>query len=89
MKHLHHRKPQTREMQMKLSKPFSLALPLIKCRCGAEILLVPNVLLMSKAIEDHVEEHRRKIKSHLEAKTEAEQVRDDLLAKVFSKACEQ
>ena len=65
-----------------------MTLPLIKCRCGAEILLVPNVKLMSKVIEEHSEAHKKKIKNRKEAMTEAEKVQEDLLAKVFSKAGE-
>jgi len=38
------------------------ALPSIKCSCGAEILLVHNVKLLSEAIEAHVEEHKQKVK---------------------------
>ena len=71
-----------------MSKPFNLKMPLIRCRCGADILLVPNVKEMSKAIEEHVEEHKKKIKSRNEAKNEAENVRDDLLAKVLFVASE-
>ncbi len=63
-------------------------LPLIECFCGAKILLVPNVKHMSEAIEAHVAEHTKKIKDQKEAEAEAERVRDDLIAKVLSKACE-
>jgi hypothetical protein len=35
-------------------------LPLIKCECGAEILLVPDLKAMNHAIEAHVGEHRNK-----------------------------
>ncbi len=60
-------------------------LPTIVCQCGAEILLVPNVELMSKAIEAHVEEHNRKLKGCKRAKEEAEHIELDLIAQVFSK----
>jgi hypothetical protein len=73
---------------VRLSKSFSLALPTIRCHCGTEILLVPNVLSMNRAIEEHVKLHKKKIKDRREAKIEAEKVRDDLLAEVFKKACE-
>ncbi|MGD6852067.1 MAG: hypothetical protein ACQCN6_08415 [Candidatus Bathyarchaeia archaeon] len=64
------------------------ALPVIRCFCGAEILLLPDVKLMSKAIEAHVEEHIKNIKNAKKAEEEAERVRDDLITKVFDKACE-
>ncbi|MCW4000669.1 MAG: hypothetical protein NWE93_10555 [Candidatus Bathyarchaeota archaeon] len=63
-------------------------LPLIECCCGAKILLIPNVKLMSKAIEDHVLLHIKEIKSEKEAEAEAERVRDDLTAKVLIRASE-
>ncbi|MGD0995742.1 MAG: hypothetical protein ABR909_09505 [Candidatus Bathyarchaeia archaeon] len=61
-------------------------LPVIKCSCGAEILLFPNVKLMSEAIEAHVEEHKQKVKDPKEAEAEAECIRDDLIVKVLDKA---
>lgn len=73
---------------MKLAKPSKLNLPTIKCCCGAEILLVPNIKLMSQAIEAHIEEHKKKMKSHKEAEAEAERIGDDLTAKVLRKAYE-
>lgn len=63
-------------------------LPVITCFCGTKILLLPDVKLMSKAIETHVEEHTKKIKDAKKAEEEAERVRDDLIAKVLQKACE-
>ncbi len=35
-------------------------LPLIKCECGAEILLLPDLQAMNRAIKAHVTEHRKK-----------------------------
>ncbi len=64
----------------------SAGLPVIKCSCCVEILLVPDVKLMSKAIEAHVEEHRQKVKDPKEAEEEAERVRNDLTEKVLKKA---
>jgi hypothetical protein len=34
-------------------------LPLISCGCGAEILLVPDLQAMNRAIKIHVAEHRK------------------------------
>jgi hypothetical protein len=50
------------------------------------ILLVPNVKIMSQAIEVHVAKHIKKIKDPKEAETEAERVRDDLIAQILEKA---
>ena len=71
-----------------LAKRSKLNLPTIKCRCGAEILVVANIKLMSQAIEAHVEEHKKKVKGHKEAEAETERIADDLVAKVLRKACE-
>jgi hypothetical protein len=35
-------------------------LPLIKCECGTEILLLPDLVAMDRAIDAHVAEHRKK-----------------------------
>ena len=74
---------------MSKKKAIEGGLPLIECFCGAKILLVPDIKLMSKAIETHVQEHTKKIKgSQKDVDAEAERVRDDLIAKVLNKACE-
>ncbi len=67
----------------------SNGLPIIVCSCGAEILLVPDVKLMSEAIEAHALEHANKIEDPKEAEDEARRVLDDLIAKVLNKAVEQ
>jgi DNA-directed RNA polymerase subunit M/transcription elongation factor TFIIS len=62
-------------------------LPKIKCSsCGAEIMLVPNVKLMSEVIEAHVEKHKHKIKDPNAAEAEAESIRDDLITQILEKA---
>jgi len=35
-------------------------LPLIRCECGTEILLLPDLKAMDRAIYAHVAEHRKK-----------------------------
>jgi hypothetical protein len=35
-------------------------LPIINCECGAEILLVPDLQAMNRAIKTHSAEHRKK-----------------------------
>lgn len=61
-------------------------LPVIVCTCGAEILLIPNVQEMNKAIEAHILEHTKKLKVAKEMEAEAERIRDDLIIKVLEKA---
>jgi len=38
-------------------------LPIIKCECGAEILLLPDLQAMNRAIKAHVTEHRKKVRN--------------------------
>ncbi len=63
-----------------------MELPVIKCYCGAEILLVPSVEAMGEAIEAHAKEHMRKGMTRREARAEADRVRDDLIAQVLRMA---
>ena len=58
----------------------------IKCSCGKLILMVPNVKVMSEAIEVHVAEHTKKVIDRKEAEAEAERVRDDLIVQILEKA---
>jgi len=49
-------------MNTKKARNHSLKwnLPTIKCECGHEILLLPDLQAMGQAIEKHVLEHKRK-----------------------------
>ena len=38
-------------------------LPIINCECGAEILVVPDLQAMNRAIKTHVAEHRKKTRT--------------------------
>ncbi len=58
----------------------------IKCDCGEIILLVPNIKLMSKVIETHVEKHKQEVHDPNEAEATAEHIRDNLIIQVFEKA---
>jgi hypothetical protein len=46
--------------QADADKDLKERLPVIKCECGAEILLVPDLHAMNRAIKDHVTEHKKK-----------------------------
>ena len=63
-------------------------LPLLKCECGAEILLLPDLRLMNHAIEVHVSEHRKKEKDPNKAALEAAHIRDILVEQLLKKASE-
>lgn len=71
---------------VKSKKQTNSSLPVVRCECGAEILMVPDVKLMGEAIETHVEFHRRKLKNPGKAEVEAERIRDFLIGQVLDKA---
>jgi len=48
--------------------------------------MVPTVKLMSETIEAHVLEHKQKVKDPKAAETEADRIRDDLIAQLLDKA---
>jgi hypothetical protein len=54
---------------------------LIKCECGHEILLIPDLKAMSNAVEDHVLEHLKKTDED-----EAEAIRVNLISQILQKA---
>ncbi len=64
--------------------PFK-KLPIIKCECGAEILLIQQVDLMGKAINSHVEEHRARVSDPIKAYALAKRIEDHLVKQVFEK----
>ena len=63
-------------------------LPLLKCECGAKILLVPDLKVMNHAIEVHVAEHRKKEKDPRKAATTASHIRQILIEQLLKKASE-
>ena len=71
---------------VKGKKQANNGLPVVRCDCGAEILMVPDVKLMGDAIETHAELHRRKLKNSVNAEIEAERIRDFLIAQVLDRA---
>jgi hypothetical protein len=43
-----------------MNKNLKGHLPLIKCECGAEILLLPDLQAMNRAIKTHASKHSKK-----------------------------
>lgn len=60
---------------------------IIKCKCGTELLLIPDLEAMSKAIEKHVAEHA--YKTEIITIEDIDQIRDLLITKVFEKTSNQ
>ena len=63
-------------------------LPLLKCECGAEILLLPDLKVMNHAIEVHVAGHRKKEKDPRKAAAAASHIRQILTEQLFKKTSE-
>lgn len=59
---------------------------LIRCECGFEILLVPDVKAMGKAIETHAAEHGKKEKDPAMVAAEEERIQDFLIAQILKAA---
>ncbi len=61
----------------------------LECKCGAEILLIPDLEAMNHAIEDHVAEHKNKGTDSTKDVIAANKIREHLIAQVFEKASKQ
>jgi hypothetical protein len=58
----------------------------IRCECGFEILLVPDVKMMSRAIEAHAALHGEWEKDPAKATSEKQRIEADLIAKTLKAA---
>ncbi len=66
----------------------SKSMVIVRCECGDEILLVPDLKEMGKAIEDHVELHLQGLNGPACSDAEAERLKDALIAQVMDIASE-
>lgn len=55
----------------------------IKCECGAEILILPDVKATSEAIEGHIALHLEGVKGPMCKTADAERLRDSLIIQGF------
>lgn len=60
-----------------------ISLPLIRCNCGTEILVLLSLERMNEAIENHVKKHERRLKSKRDKEVEAQLIREFLSAQMF------
>jgi len=60
-------------------------LPIIRCECGAEILLINQVEVLGRTIDLHVEEHRAKVSDPVEAEAVAKRIEDYLVKQALNK----
>jgi hypothetical protein len=64
------------------------SLPLLKCECGAEILVLPDLKVMNHAIEVHVSEHKKREKDPVKAAAIADRIREILIKQLLKRASE-
>ena len=60
-------------------------LPIIKCKCGAEFLLIPDLNEMSLVVEKHAQMHREAESDPEKAEAVYGEVQDQLIMQIFSK----
>jgi len=65
-----------------MKKPIGIVK--VSCECGDEILLVPDLKEMGKAIDDHVEMHLQCLKAPSCTVAEAERLKDALIGQVLT-----
>jgi hypothetical protein len=58
---------------------------IIKCECGFEIPVIPEMETVGNAIDAHVEDHRRKQKDSIKGEIAANHIHDYLFKKLFEK----
>jgi hypothetical protein len=60
---------------------------IIKCKCHAKILVIPDLKAMSKALNTHMTRHRKMEKDNSKTNSKVTKlVEDNLIAEVFKKA---
>ncbi len=62
------------------------SLPIIKCECGFEILLIPDLKEMNKVIREHAEVHMSNEKHPALAKAVFEYIQLYLIKQIFDEA---
>ncbi len=61
---------------------------IIRCLCGTEILLVPDINAMNRAIENHVHEHKEQNKSAEKENVPPSRIRQILIEQILIVASE-
>ena len=74
-------------MNTKKARNYSVKrnLPTIKCECGHEILLLPDIQAMGQVIEKHALEHKRK---YALTQEETDSLEENLIAQALKLASE-
>lgn len=61
-------------------------MPLIRCKCGAQILLVPDIKAMIRALENHISEHKKLTLRKGKENVSPDRVRQILIDQILQKA---
>jgi len=61
-------------------------MPIIKCDCGEDILLVPDLKAMDKAILNHIKEHLKRESATEERYLKQNNLENDLIQKMLAEA---
>ena len=69
-------------------KKKSCGLPLIKCTCGTEILLIPDIKGMNNAIENHLSTHNKMLHQKGKKKDDPNRIKQILTKEILAKASE-
>jgi hypothetical protein len=62
---------------------------ILRCECGFEIPVIPDIKAVGTAIDAHIEEHRKKHKDLEEGEEAAKHVHDYLFSELFDKLAEE
>ena len=65
--------------------PSKKGVSIIKCECGFEIPVIAKVEILGRAIDEHIEEHRRTDQDPKNAEIIANRVHDNLFKQLFAK----
>jgi hypothetical protein len=60
-------------------------LPIVRCKCGAEFLLIPDLNEMSRIVEKHAQMHREKESDHTKAELVFAQIQNHLITEIFQR----
>lgn len=58
---------------------------IIKCECGFEIPVIADAKLLGRAIDEHIEEHRKKYQTSEDSEIVADRVQNNLFKQLFEK----
>lgn len=81
-----HKYDSEKDKKKYISKIFTKRkMPIIKCSCGAEILVLPDIKAMDRAINRHASEHKLKGMNAKERKIAKKKIIDQLIGNLLKK----